>query len=168
MTEQTKAVFNDPKLLREKLNEFLQTPEKVEIYAQAAEKFYAAGGKMELRFAATWSWWGFFCNIWFLFYRKLNKHGLILLVATFVLGLIPYLGVIMGIVAMVGPGVAGKYFVIKRFEQALDTNNEALFIQMSGVAKWAIWVAVIMYIIGIIAMIAMSFLLGALFTALAA
>lgn len=53
MTEQTKAVFNDPKLLREKLNEFLQTPEKVEIYAQAAEKFYAAGGKMGLGFAAT-------------------------------------------------------------------------------------------------------------------
>lgn len=66
---------------------------------------------------------------------------------------------------MVGPGVAGKYFVIKCFEQALDTNNEALFIQMSGVAKWAIWVAAIMYII---AMIAMSFLLGALFNALAA
>lgn len=143
-------------------------PEKVEIYAQAAEKFYTAGGKMGLGFAATWSWWGFFCNIWFLFYRKLNKHGLILLVAVFVLGIIPYLGAIISIVAMVGPGVAGKYFVIKRFEQALDTNNEALFIQMSGVAKWAIWVAAIMYIIGIIAMIAMSFLLGALFNALAA
>ena len=93
---------------------------------------------------------------------------MILLVAAFVLGIIPYLGAIISIVAMVGPGVAGKYFVIKRFEQALDTNNEALFIQMSGVAKWAIWVAAIMYIIGIIAMIAMSFLLGALFNALAA
>lgn len=108
---------------------------------------------------------GVFCNIWFLFYRKPNKHGLILLVAAFVLGIIPYLGAMISIVAMVGPGVAGKYFVIKRFEQALDTNNEALFIQMSGVAKWAIWVAAIMYII---AMIAMSFLLGALFNALAA
>ena len=108
---------------------------------------------------------GGFCNIWFLFYRKLNKHGLILLVAAFVFGIIPYLGAIISIVAMVGSGVAGKYFVIKRFEQVLDTNNEALFIQMSGVAKWAIWVATIMYII---AMIAMSFLLGALFNALAA
>ena len=41
MTEQTKAVFSHPKLLREKLNEFLQTPNSVKI-AQAAEKFFAA------------------------------------------------------------------------------------------------------------------------------
>lgn len=49
MTEQTKAVFSDPKLLREKLNEFLQTPEKVEIYAQAAEKFFVAGNGQKIK-----------------------------------------------------------------------------------------------------------------------
>lgn len=59
ITEQTKAVFENPQLLREKLLTYLQMPEKVEIYAQAAEKFYTAGGKMWLGFAATWSWWGF-------------------------------------------------------------------------------------------------------------
>lgn len=60
ITEQTKAVFfENPQLLREKLLDYLQTPEKVEIYAQAAEKFYIAGGKMGLGFAATWSWRGF-------------------------------------------------------------------------------------------------------------
>ena len=35
------AVFSHPKLLREKLNEFLQTPNSVKI-AQAAEKFFSA------------------------------------------------------------------------------------------------------------------------------
>ena len=39
MTEQTRAVFENPELLREKLAIFLRTPEKVEIYAKAAEKF---------------------------------------------------------------------------------------------------------------------------------
>ena len=48
MTEQTKAVFSDPKLLREKLGEYLDTTNtaKIERYALAAEKFFAAGGKM--------------------------------------------------------------------------------------------------------------------------
>lgn len=163
MTEQTKAVFENPQLLREKLLTYLQTPEKVEIYAQAAEKFYTAGGKMGLGFAATWSWWGLISSWWFLFYRKGNVNGLIAL-------LIAVIGsnFIAGFIVLIVIGMYAKYYVIKRFEQALDTNNEALFIQMSGVAKWAIWVAAIMYIIGIIAMIAMSFLLGALFNALAA
>ena len=40
MIEQTMAVFENPKLLREKLAIFLRTPEKVEIYAKAAEKFF--------------------------------------------------------------------------------------------------------------------------------
>ncbi|WP_180379215.1 hypothetical protein [Campylobacter lanienae] len=45
MNEQTQKIFNNPQLLRNKLAEFLRTPEKVEIYAQAAEKFYIAGNK---------------------------------------------------------------------------------------------------------------------------
>lgn len=55
MTEQTKAVFENPQLLREKLLAYLQTPEKVEIYAQAAEKFFNAGYRMSLKFTPTWS-----------------------------------------------------------------------------------------------------------------
>ncbi|WXG59954.1 hypothetical protein VB002_13710 [Campylobacter concisus] len=41
MTEYSKSVFSDPKLLREKLGLYLKTNDalKVEIYAQAAEKF---------------------------------------------------------------------------------------------------------------------------------
>lgn len=55
MTEQTKAVFENPQLLREKLLPYLQTPEKVEIYTQAAEKFFAAGN-WQIKAKPTWFW----------------------------------------------------------------------------------------------------------------
>ena len=57
MTEYSKSVFNDPSLLREKLGIYLKTNDvfKVEIYAQAAEKFFINGGKMMLKSVPTWS-----------------------------------------------------------------------------------------------------------------
>lgn len=158
MTEQTKAVFENPQLLREKLLAYLQTPEKVEIYAQAAEKFFNAGMRMGLKFAPTWSWWGFFGNMWYLFYRKLNKEGLIYLAAIILLSWIPVLNFII----MIAVPLAGKYFVIKRFEQALDMNNDVVFMQMSGVAKWAIYAAVALSIIGALIFIIMISFFGAL------
>ena len=115
MTEQTKAVFSDPKLLREKLNEFLQTPEKVEIYAQAAEKFFVAGNGQKIKAKPTWSWWGLIGSWWFLFYRKDNVNGLImLLIAGIGSRFIANLGFIVPIVI----GMYAKYYVIKRFEKA--------------------------------------------------
>ena len=56
ITEQTKAVFENPQLLREKLLDYLQTPEKVEIYAQVAEKFFATGNGQKIKAKPTWSW----------------------------------------------------------------------------------------------------------------
>lgn len=43
MTEQTKAVFENPELLRQELGKFLDTPQrlKVEIYVAAAEMITA-------------------------------------------------------------------------------------------------------------------------------
>lgn len=56
ITEQTKTVFENPQLLREKLLTYLQRPEKVKIYAQAAEKFFAAGNGQKIKAKPTWSW----------------------------------------------------------------------------------------------------------------
>ncbi|WP_283240525.1 hypothetical protein [Campylobacter curvus] len=39
LSEYQKQILSDPKTLREKLEIYLQTPEKVEIYASACEKF---------------------------------------------------------------------------------------------------------------------------------
>ncbi|WP_096014879.1 hypothetical protein [Campylobacter lanienae] len=38
--------------------------------------------------------------------------------------------------------IQGKFIVIKRFEQALDVGEET-FIQMSGYAKWVLYLALI-------------------------
>jgi len=43
MTDYAREILSDGKLLRQKLEIFLQTPSKVEIYARACEKFFAAG-----------------------------------------------------------------------------------------------------------------------------
>ena len=40
MNDYVKSVFSDPVRLREKLEIYLHTPQKVEIYAKAAEKFF--------------------------------------------------------------------------------------------------------------------------------
>ncbi|WP_018136230.1 hypothetical protein [Campylobacter curvus] len=39
LSEYQKQILSDPKTLREKLEIYLQTPEKVEIYASACENF---------------------------------------------------------------------------------------------------------------------------------
>ncbi len=71
ITEQTKAVFfENPQLLREKLLDYLQTPEKVEIYAQAAEKFFAAGNGQKIKVKPTWSWYGLLVLGGFCFTKK--------------------------------------------------------------------------------------------------
>ena len=46
--------------------------------------------------------------------------------------------------------------------KALDMNNDMIFVQMSGVAKWAIYVAIALSVIGVIVSIAMFSFFGAL------
>ncbi len=55
MTDYAREILSDGKLLRQKLEIFLQTPSKVEIYARACEKFFAAGKQRELNYVSTWS-----------------------------------------------------------------------------------------------------------------
>lgn len=53
MTDYAREILSDGKLLRQKLEIFLQTPNKVEIYARACEKFFAAGKQRELTYVST-------------------------------------------------------------------------------------------------------------------
>lgn len=85
-------------------------------------------------------------------------HGLGFFVSLVLTSFVPLLPAIV----MIAIPIAGKYFVIKRFEQALDMNNDMIFVQMSGVAKWAIYVAVALSIIGVLAFIIMISFFGAL------
>lgn len=76
-----------------------------------------------------------FGSWWFLFYRQDNVNGLIAL-------LIAVIGsnFIAGFIVLIVIGMYAKYYVIKRFEKALD-NNEIE--SKAGVAKWALYVAII-------------------------
>lgn len=113
MTQKSKEIFADSKKLREKLGIYLQTPEKVEIYAQSAEAMFDSANKNGISFVATWSWWGFFLNFFFCIYRKM--YGVALLV--FICSFIPFLGNIIA-------GLSVKYFIIKDFESKLDLDND--------------------------------------------
>ena len=71
----------------------------------------------------------------FLFYRQDNVNGLIAL-------LIAVIGsnFIAGFIVLIVIGMYAKYYVIKRFEKALD-NNEIE--SKAGVSKCALYVAII-------------------------
>ncbi len=160
MTEQTRAVFENPELLREKLAIFLRKPEKVEIYAKAAEKFFNAGGRQKLKYTSTWSWWGFFGALfgipWFFLYRKL--YGI------FFVALALYIGLVILDIFMLGSSVVwlsyvwpliftiacaqlSKFTVIDRFSKALDSDELE---NKGGVNPWGLYIPIGIIVIFII------------------
>lgn len=158
MTEQTRAVFENPELLREKLSIFLGTPKKVEIYAKAAEKFFNAGGRQELKYANTWSWWGFFGSFWFFLYRK--SYGIFFLMLALYIGLGIFLDIFMprasngwAIIFVIWGAMFSKFIVIDRFSKALDSGELE---NKGGVNPWGIYIPIVLIVICIIA----GFILG--------
>ena len=121
MTEKSREIFSDGAKLREKLAIYLQTPEKVELYAQAAEAMFKRGNGEKIEFVATWSWWAFFCYALFFIYRKRYLAAFLFFLSVFV----PIVNVVVFIYACIG----AKYLVIKDFEKRLDLaqdNDHAL------------------------------------------
>lgn len=148
MTEYSKSVFSDPKLLREKLGLYLKTNDalKVEIYAQAAEKFFLSGGKMMLKSTPTWSWYAFFFYFLPLVYRKLYAKAVIYYL----------LSIFLPITMIILP-MYFKYYVIKRFEKYLDLGDDSALVQFGGKNVIAIWIITV--IIPIVLSLAISAIL---------
>lgn len=146
MTERTKEVFGNPELLRAKLGVYLKTPEKVELYAKAAEKFFEKGNKESIAFKATWSWWAFFGECWFFFFRKEYLVGAILFAIGVVISLFTHLitpnASNFVFLPMIFCAVFAKYKVIKNFEAALDRDSDEALELLGGKNAWAIWVPV--------------------------
>ena len=154
MTEQTRAVFENPELLREKLAIFLRTPEKVEIYAKAAEKFFNAGGRQKLKYTRTWSWWGFFgslCGVpWFFLYRKIYVIFFVALAALWIGRVIfsdifmpgssdVWLDVVWQLIFAITCAQLSKFTVIDRFSKALDSDELE---NKGGVNPWGIYIPI--------------------------
>lgn len=151
MTEQTRAVFENPELLREKLAIFLRKPEKVEIYAKAAEKFFNAGGRQKLKYTSTWSWWGFFGALfgapWFFLYRKIYVIFFVALAAL-------WIGQVILDIFMPGSSAVwlgwqlifaivcaqlSKFTVIDKFSKALDSDELE---NKGGVNPWGLYIPI--------------------------
>lgn len=143
MTEYSKQILSDPKLLREKLSIYLNGSDSVENYARACEKFFEAGKGEELKFKATWSWWGFLLTLivgnfwipWLLLYRGAVSRAFwiimyaILVIIVLVLG--EQRGVIVGLfltISMISipfyVGFISKYAVCEIFVKKLDRQDD--------------------------------------------
>ena len=148
MTDYAREILSDGKLLRQKLEIFLQTPSKVEIYARACEKFFAAGKQRELTYVSTWSWWAFFGTLFFFLYRKEYKIAAALFAVVLISCFIPFLDEYdrsIGMAISVSSGTMAKYFVCYRFVALLDRGGDEALRRGGGVNRWAIWLAVIFY-----------------------
>lgn len=150
MTDYAREILSDGKLLRQKLEIFLQTPSKVEIYARACEKFFAAGKQRELNYVSTWSWWGFFGTLFFYLYRKEYKFAAMLFVFVAICFFVPFLdgrdGVV-GIAVGITCAAMAKYFVCYRFVALLDRGGDEALRRGGGVNRWAIWLATVFYVL---------------------
>lgn len=137
MTEYSKEIFSDPKLLREKLGIYLQSPEKVEIYARICEIAFAKGGKTFLSTVASWSWYAFFFAPAFFMYRKCYLMAIICMI----LYCIP--GVCL-LVCFIAP-IFAKFIVVKRFEKILDYQNDNLLMSYGGQNTVMAWIIGILF-----------------------
>ena len=148
MTDYAREILSDGKLLRQKLEIFLQTPSKVEIYARACEKFFAAGKQRELNYVSTWSWWAFFGTLFFFLYRKEYKIAAALFAVMVISCFVPFLDGhdrTIGTAISVSSGTMAKYYVCDSFVSLLDKQDDEALRRGGGVNRWAIWLAVIFY-----------------------
>lgn len=122
MTQYSKQVLSDPILLRKKLEIYLGSPDSVETYAKAAEKFFD-GEKLVAK--STWSWGAFFLVFLFFTYRKCYAKALV----SFIFCLIPFINILIDILF----ACSAKYEVVSRFVKILDEENDEILRTAGGV-----------------------------------
>lgn len=160
-SQKIQMIFNETELLKIKLAQFLQTPTKLAIYAKAAKKFYKND---ELKFAFSWSWWGFFAGGWFFLYRKLYLQGILLLFISFLLCIsslfegLEYYTFFASFAFCVFCAVFAKYAVIRRFCRLLGSS--ASLEEKGGVAEWAIYLGIFITFLMYVCWLAAAIFLG--------
>lgn len=139
MTEYSKQILSDPKLLREKLSIYLNGSKSVESYAKACEKFFKAGKGEKLKEKMTWSWTAFLSSFlgpqWFLLYRGAIKS--FCYVVLFLVwigykgtkpgnadGIIVFYMLISLIIFPIWYGGRAKFVVCKTFVEKLNLEND--------------------------------------------
>lgn len=147
MTEYSKQIFSDPKLLREKLEIYLQTPDKVENYAKYAEKSFMKGKKNKIKVTMSPSLWGFLGNGFWLLYRKCYWLATLVIILSLMLR-----GILLVFWALILLNLIfyGKFYILQRFVKYLDLQDDEKLSKAGGYHEWAVWVCVILYVWGFV------------------
>ncbi|MCR4941863.1 MAG: hypothetical protein K5978_03600 [Campylobacter sp.] len=145
MTKYTKEIFSDPEKLRQKLQIYLQTPNKVELYAKAAELFFNGGGKEKLAKIPTFSWWAFFAHALFFMYRRDYVNMIICFFVPILPFMLPNWWEHIWIFCLpytifLFYAVFAKYIIISNFEKALRYEDDQMLKNMGGVNKIAVFI----------------------------
>jgi len=127
---------------------FVDKPSATLWYQNAFSKFSIHGVD---KLTWHWSWWAFGGGAAFLLYRKQYMAALILFTGSMILGMIPFVSIILMILA----GGYSPYFVYKGFKRKLteieatvDTNEKRIetMREVGGYHTWVIWVYAILSI----------------------
>ena len=132
---------SDEEYQNKMIEAFIDKPEVTLWYQNAFSKFNTNGvDTMNWH----WSWWAFGGGAAFLLYRKQYIAALVLFISSFVLGMIPFVSLIMMVLA----GGYSSYFVYKGFKKKLreveqniddiDKRLETMRI-VGGYHSWVIW-----------------------------
>ncbi len=137
---------------------FVGKPDKFWYYKNAFSKFNFNGiDKMKW----VWSWWAFFGNFWFLWYRKAYVAAFVCFVLMIVIGWVPVLNLVYFILV----GGYSVYFIYKTFkrlkmeiEHTTDKEDEriAYMIERGGYNTWVIWLYIIINILAFVGFMAVG------------
>ncbi len=143
---------------------FIDKPEKTLWYQNAFSKFNINGvDSMKWH----WSWWAFGGGAGFLLYRKEYLAAFILFIGSFILGMIPFAGLLI----MILSGGLSTFFIYKGFKRKLaevEQNVEDIETRIStmreigGYHTWVIWVygilsALLLSFVGSMLLIAVNY-----------
>jgi len=143
---------------------FIDKPEKTLWYQNAFSKFNINGvDSMKWH----WSWWAFGGGAGFLLYRKEYLAAFILFIGSFILGMIPFAGLLI----MILSGGLSTFFIYKGFKRKLaevEQNVKDIETRIStmreigGYHTWVIWVygilsALLLSFVGSMLLIAVNY-----------
>jgi len=127
---------------------YINTPKTVEFYKKAFEKYNISGID---QFRWHWSGWAFAGGMFYLLYRKLYLEAVVYFFVFILLMPLP----LVNLIAWIASGGILPYFVYKRYkkiktevENNLDNPHQQIDVlrELGGVNKWGIWLAVMLNI----------------------
>lgn len=134
-----------PEYSNKMIEAFVGKPEKTFWYQNAFSNFNSNG--MDVM-KWQWSWWAFGGGFLFLLYRKQYLASLVLFIATVTIGMFPFMGLIIAILA----GGYAPYFVYKGYKSKLveverhisdEDKRVETMAQIGGYHQWVIWVYIL-------------------------